>query len=233
MKLLSTFWIIVACVATTALCPAQQDDDSRYRNTPINTNGYGGFGRGGGYGGYGGGHASTAAEGFQRGMADVIRSRGAANMMNSRAAINYTEAESNQIKNRMQATETYFDMRAVNKQAREAERGPRPTAEDAARYARERAPSRLSASQLDPLSGSINWPPILRDDIYKPYRDTLQSMYNQRAKNGTLTMAEMQEVQTAAASIEELMKENIDNYPPQAYVETKKVVSGLSREAQY
>ena len=60
-------------------------------------------------------HASTAAEGAARGMADVVRSAGAANLMNSEAAINIEDARSKYIDNRMQATNTYFQMKTVNK----------------------------------------------------------------------------------------------------------------------
>ena len=116
---------------------------------------YRGYGRGYGGGGY---HASTAAEGFQRGMADVIRSTGAANMMNSEAMINVETARQQYISNRLYGTQTYFEMRRLNKEARAAEAGPRPTQQDVIRYAQERAPNRLSTSEVDPLTGNIAWP---------------------------------------------------------------------------
>ena len=71
-------------------------------------------GYGGGYGGYyGGGVGSTAAGSAATGMANVISSRGSANLNNSAAAVNMTQAQSNEIKNHEQYTNTYFDMRRV------------------------------------------------------------------------------------------------------------------------
>src|SRR4029453_17208717 len=106
-----------------------------------------GFGGGTAYG-----HASTEAEGIQRGFADVVRSAGAANLMNSEAAKNYEDARKKYIENRLQATETFFDMRRVNQQSRSPER-PRPlSTEQYVRLARQQAPTRLSVSQFDPLS---------------------------------------------------------------------------------
>ena len=74
-------------------------------------------------GGWGGGyHSSTLEEGVQRGYADVVRSRGMANLMNSEAAINLQEADKKYLENRLTATQTYFEMRRYNQEARRAER---------------------------------------------------------------------------------------------------------------
>jgi len=81
---------------------------------------YGGADVWGRYGTYD--HASTAAEGALRGMADVTRSAGAANLMNSQAAGYWQDAQRRYIENRQYGAETYFNMRAANRAAREAER---------------------------------------------------------------------------------------------------------------
>ena len=47
--------------------------------------------------------------------AAVVRSAGAANLMNSEAAIRYEEARSRYFENRLQGTETYFEMRRMNR----------------------------------------------------------------------------------------------------------------------
>src|SRR5690242_11792328 len=63
-------------------------------------------------------NASTAAEGLGRGIGDVVRSQGEYNLNTSQAAINLTQARSQEIDNRMQATQTYFAMRNLNTQQR-------------------------------------------------------------------------------------------------------------------
>ena len=102
-------------------------------------------------------HASTVEEGAARGMADVIRSTGAANLMNSEAAKNIEDARKKYIENRLQATQTYFEMKQINKQARWGNQ-KRPTQADLIRYSQSRLPDRLNHSQLDPLSGVLSWP---------------------------------------------------------------------------
>ena len=67
-------------------------------------------------------YSSTYEEGVQRGYADIVRSQGMANLMNSEAAKKYEEARREYLDNRLKATQTYFEMRRVNQEARSRER---------------------------------------------------------------------------------------------------------------
>src|SRR5688572_29419390 len=110
-------------------------------------------------------HSSTYEEGVQRGFADFVRSAGQAQLLNSEAAKNYEDARKKYLENRLVATQTYFDARRMNQEARRSERSPPLSMEAYARLARQQAPDRLSVSQLDPLTGTITWPqPLLRPD---------------------------------------------------------------------
>src|SRR5205814_7688592 len=112
---------------------------------------YGWGGGGGGYyppyyGGYGGG---TVEGSVAHGYADLVRSAGAYNLMTSEAYKNYEDARKKNIENRLQWTQTYFEMRRINDEYRRAqyERDKR-TQEDFIRYAQAAAPKRLASSQL-------------------------------------------------------------------------------------
>ena len=76
--------------------------------------------------------AATAAGSALNGMASVISAKGDYNLSTSAAAINMTQAQKNEIQNQQQWTNTYFKMRATNKAATAAERGPTPTMEQLA-----------------------------------------------------------------------------------------------------
>ncbi len=130
---------------------------------------------GGYYGSYY--HSSTAAESYQRGFADVVRSAGAANLMNSAAAKNVEEARSQYIDNRLKATKTYFEMKRYNKEYRDANQKPRPTSEQLFRLAKEATPKRLSPAELDPVTGKITWPAALNTEDYATYRDALNGLF--------------------------------------------------------
>ena len=70
--------------------------------------------------------------------------------------------------------------------SRAAAAPPKATQADLVRYARAGAQP-LDSPQLDPLTGVISWPLILREDTYKEARDALEQLYQQRASMGSLT----------------------------------------------
>ena len=98
----------------------------------------GGMGMGGmGRRGWGGGNfASTAQQGADYGMASMMKAQGYQNLQNSEAAQNFQSAQSQQIDNRKQWTETYFDMRKTNRKARADEAPSKISHEDAIRLAK-------------------------------------------------------------------------------------------------
>jgi hypothetical protein len=194
------------------------------------------YGSGGGYvpgygwgGGGGYGHASTEAEGAQRGFADVVRSVGAANLMNSEAAKNYEDARKKYIENRLQATETFFEMRRVNTESRAAQR-PRPlSTEQYVRLARQQAPTRLSVSQFDPLSGTISWPGMLRDAQFKAERETIEKLFKERATGVDTNAAE---ISTAIQALSDKLRTQAQTANANDFIQARRFVESLIQEAR-
>jgi hypothetical protein len=186
------------------------------------------------FGGYSGGyHASTYEEGVQRGMADVIRSAGAANLMNSEAANNYEEARSKYINNRLSWTNTYFEMKRVNKEYRDANRAPRPTSEQLFRLAKESAPKKMNAAELDPVTGKIDWPLILQDESFDTYRNKIDELATQRAANdGQLTLAQIQEAEHTLKDMQVMLKRQINDMPPQTFSSANAFLTRLLHECR-
>ncbi len=161
-------------------------------------------------------HASTAAEGAMRGMGALVRSDGQRNLDNSAAAINYSVARKNEIANQQYYTETYFNMRKVNREARAAERAPRGTKEDFIRYAQEGAPKRLSPSELNVVTGALGWPAILQDGAFKEDRQKLDNYFAYRAKHGAIDFKNIMKATEMITGMEDELKENIRKLPPNA-----------------
>jgi hypothetical protein len=178
-------------------------------------------------------HASTAAEGFQRGMADVIRSQGAANLMNSEAAINVEEARSKYIDNRMQWTNTYFEMQKVNREARAAKRGPPPTQEQLVRFAKDDLPNRVAPSQLDPVVGQLNWPMVLKTEPYELYREQLDQLFASRARNGYLSPDQFLQVKQLTDEMMGVLRENVRSYSSSQSIQARKFIESLAYEANF
>lgn len=177
-------------------------------------------------------HAATEAESAANGMANVISAAGQANLLNSVAAQNYEVARSQDLDNRYKAENVYFEMRKMNREYVAAERGPKPTSEQMFRLAKERAPNRLNANQLDPLTGQISWPVILEEDAYKAYREKLDELFMQRAHyNGQMSPAQYSELQKTTRAMEAELKKHIKEYAGTDYSRARSLLESLSYEA--
>jgi hypothetical protein len=192
-----------------------------------------GGGWGGGYGGFGMSWASTAQQGADMGMASVVRAQGYANLQNSEAAKNWEEAKTLDMQNRLRWTETYFEMRKVNSEKRADEAGPPITQEQAIALAKVQAPPRLASTQLDPVTGHIEYPLILTQDIYKQYRQRLDALFAQRAESGgSIRFDDFQAIQSTVSQFVEALQKNVDQYAAGDYGRARTFLDSLASEAR-
>jgi len=190
---------------------------------------YGGYGYNNG--GWGGG---TAAGNYAQGMASVIQSAGQAQLSNSQAAINYQDARSMEYDNRIKGTQTYFEMRRMNQAYTAAERSKPLTTEEAFRMAREAAPKRLSASQVDPITGAIAWPLVLRESTYDADRKKLEALYADRENSsGGIGANQYQAIRVSTNAMLATLKDNIKQYTPDNYIQAKRFLESLAYEAGF
>jgi hypothetical protein len=209
-----------------AVCLALPGEAQYYGGRPY-------YGGGGGYG-YGGGYgASTAAGSAMYGMADVVRASGEANLSNSEAAKNWQDARSMEYDNRIKGTQTYFEMRKMNRAYTDAERSKPMTSEEAFRAAREAAPKRLSASQLDPVTGGIAWPVLLTAEDFAADRKVVDALFTDRERAGSVTGDQYQKIQQVTDDMLAKLKKNISNYSPNDYIKSKKFLESLAYESRF
>jgi hypothetical protein len=188
---------------------------------------------GGGFGFNRGGYASTAGQAAAYGMSEMARAQGYQNLKNSEAAKNWEEAKTQEIQNRLRWTETYFEMRKVNREAKAAEQGPPVTQEQAIRMAKMAAPPRLGSTQLDPVTGHVDYPPVLMDDIYTEYRKRLDRFFADRAAaGGSVQFAEQREFDSTVSKFIDVLKQNVNSYPAGDYGRARTFLDSLAREAR-
>ena len=174
-------------------------------------------------------HSSTIGEGWLRGRADVMRAAGEYNYNTSLAAINAEEARMRHIENRQRYAETYFEMKEINRQARAAARGPRPTAEDLARYARLQVPERLAAHEVDTDRGVIHWPRVFDDELFAAARTAIDELAR-KDLTGYPTGENYSEAKALLGAMSEELQTRIDELPTRQYIEAKKFLIGLDLE---
>jgi hypothetical protein len=168
-------------------------------------------------------HSSTLEEGVQHGFADVVRSQGMANLYNAQAATQAQQARSAYLDNQYKATQTYFEMRRYNTEARRAERSPPLSTEQYVRMARVEAPQSLTSTQLDTLTGAISWPAPLAGPEYANYRAQIERLFTDRY-SGYSSFAQ---VQQACQAFADQLKADIMKFQANDYVAAKKFLDSL------
>ena len=186
-----------------------------------------------GYGGYIDNRASTPAESYARGMADVIRSTGAANLLNSKAAKEYEDARAKNLDNRLKYAETYYERRRIH------DRYVAEKREKTREYLYRRAQRvseipRLTPAELDPVTGQLTWPVVLRDEPFAEYREKLNKLFSQREISlGAIGLGTYAEIQETIDQMTAELKKRIRSYPSSAYLEARNFLTRLSNEAKH
>jgi hypothetical protein len=123
---------------------------------------------------------------------------------------------------------TYFEMRAANRAARAAENGPRPTMEQLVRAAQQGAPRPLPAGSLDPVSGGVAWPELLKTDDYDPQRTELNELFAKRAELGGLGFSDQTKARQAVDAMFATLKGQIRSVPSDQYVASRSFLNSLA-----
>jgi hypothetical protein len=180
---------------------------------------------------------STAAHGF----ADVVRSAGVYNLLTSEAAINWEKARKLAIDNRLHWTQTYFEMRRINREARRAAYlalNPPHTQEDFIRYAQADAPKRLSSSQLDPITGYLAWPRLLLRPEFAELRRDLEKLFALRATaGGAIGNEAYDQILYLVEIMQRKLQDSVGTVKGAAaandYLQARKFLESLAHEARF
>jgi len=170
---------------------------------------------------------TTPAGAAMNGMASVISSAGDYNLSTSAAAINMTQAQRQEIQNRQEATNAYFQMQEVNRAARAAKAGPRPTMEQIVRIAKDGMPKPLSPSEVDPANGRISWPGVLQLDQFASPRSELEQLMSKRALYGGLGFQDQMECRRVIDTMVGQLKLQIREVPSEAYMASRNFLRSL------
>lgn len=179
-----------------------------------------GYNLGGGY---------SPVEGYQRGMADVIRARGQAAEDYARARLSAEQARSQYIKNQKEWTDVYWE----RKRRAEAELA-KDYAEDRKRRdkwlkaKRGRKPETLPPSQYDPQSGNLQWPDALQEPVYAELRRQIEDELDLQAETGTTSNTP--KIRELADEMKSLLKNRIDQMSPNEYIASRKFLERLENQ---
>jgi hypothetical protein len=186
----------------------------------------------GGYG-YGGYHASTEAEGVLRGGADFLRAIGEGNYYNSLGLVNTQEAWSRAIDNKQKAVETYFQIKQINRAAREAARPQPLTFTQYAKLAKQEAPERLGDADYNRVMGRLSWPAVLTSDDFAAERSALDQVFvGRKAQDVGVSTDFHREVRELTSAMAAKLRSRIDTMSPMEYIAAKKFLTSVTFESQ-
>ena len=95
------------------------------------------------------------------------------------------------------------------------------------------APARLKTTDLDPVTGHINYPLLLTQDIYSPYRDRLDVLFSERAASGgSLRYEQFQEIQSTVSAFIDALKRRVNESPAGDYGVARTFLDSLAHEAR-
>ncbi|QDU91777.1 hypothetical protein Pla175_52080 [Pirellulimonas nuda] len=196
-----------------------------YGNRPY----YNGYGYGGG--GYGYGYrASTAAEGYARGMAKVIQAQGQKNLLDSAARINNEDARSKYLDNRVKAVETYWKRRDIYNQNME-EKLYKDSLERQERLTQVKLKA-ITTEELNPTTGAVRWPALLATERYDNYRRAMDELMAKRAQYGMLPVDDTLDAQQIIKDWREAVTQDKEAYSEAMVRDSLRFLLKLNRELE-
>jgi hypothetical protein len=88
----------------------------------------------------------------------------------------------------------------------------------------------LSPEEFDRTSGTVNWPKVLTQQQYDPYRKSLDELLKKRSYAGMLTSDEYMQATTACKDWRAMMSKQKDVYPKNILDQMMRFVLRVSRD---
>lgn len=127
-----------------------------------------------------------------------------------------------------------FDLRngaGQNQGPTEKQKAQKETREKNARIAAMGVPKRIDNDDLDRVTGSVNWPYVLQDDIFNENRQNIEKIFKEYSLMGpTDKTIDKESGLYEFKNLKALMKENVNNYDAGMYGKSRTFVDRLENE---
>jgi hypothetical protein len=173
-------------------------------------------------------NASTAGEGYQRGMASVISAAGEASVNASQARINNQDAYSQAIDNSTKSVEAFWEQKDIYQQ-RVDQKNYKIQQRREMLLAKNKMPP-LSPQEFDRTTGTVAWPNVLTQPQYDQYRKTLDTLLKKRSYAGMLTSDEYMQATSACKEWRAALTKQKGVYPKQILDQMLRFVLRISRD---
>jgi hypothetical protein len=156
-------------------------------------------------------NASTAGEGYQRGMSSVISAAGEASVNVSQARINNQDAYSKAIDNSTKSVNAFWEQKDIYNE-RVAQKNYKIQQRREMMLAKNKLQP-LSPEEFDRTTGTVTWPNVLTQKQYDQYRTTLDTLLKKRSYAGMLTSDEYMQATAACKDWRKALTKQKNVYP--------------------
>jgi hypothetical protein len=173
-------------------------------------------------------NASTAGEGYARGVSGIIQAQGERNLSNSQAAINVQDAYSAALDNSTKAVNTFWEQKDIYKARQQQEFAE--IGKKRSDYLARHGLQSLTPEEYDRTTGQITWLKVLEQTQYDQYRKTLEELMQKRAYQGALSGEEYMQATAASKEWRAMLTKQRDVYPPRILSQMTQFILKVSRE---
>ena len=174
-------------------------------------------------------HASTAAESYARGYADMVRAWGQNNLLTAQALVYLAEARRREIENRVGQTQAYFQMREINRSYRQRDRAARASRNVAKHSMRATQVSQESQPNTIPFhDGGIIWPRALQHDAFASYREVVEELVKRQTTSAAASESDRSRFAQAHEAMVAELRHRVHECSPQEYVNARRFLATLS-----
>ena len=131
---------------------------------------------------------------------------------------------------KLRNTKAFFQARELNRNKRAKEAPQRFSPETVFLAKENTAVKPLDAHELDPHSGEITWPLILRDSRYNPEKTVVENYFRERVVLTGIQYEQFRRVENQIDGIRTRLRQNIDEYRADHYGTAVTFLTRLSRQ---
>lgn len=166
------------------------------------------------------------------GAANLIRAQAMANASNAQAALNYEQARAQYLENKKKWTADYYQSKEERqaRMAREREKNKLST-ETLAEIARAERPKVLGADALNPATGHITWPEVLREEEFATLRVHLEEQFAQQARTSP-NRGSVTKIHAQTQEMLSLLRSHIEEMPANDYIAGRRFLDSLDYTAR-
>jgi hypothetical protein len=182
-------------------------------------------------------HSSTAAEGFMRGQSAVIQAMGNYAMSVSQAYLVLEQTRSLNRENDLRQTQALLSQRAMWREGKAAERAFHDAQLEAGRVKLmnrrltvHRAAYQLLPSELNMVTGEINWPVALQAKKYAAARARIEELVRRHVSYADSEASVVAEIVRGTDAMKRALQREINAVPRADYIAAQKFLRGLKLE---